>query len=136
MISHNTRKIVILAIIGFSVALCCSPFYIRHRQYKSAIPPEEVTSILKFQSIMDNGDYTYYSFGRSDRQYFEARRLLPFYFTFRSGWACYVFDDKGRFFDWTPDNGEDPEWDLRWGQLGRNPQSFREVRASVMAFEP
>ena len=121
-----------LGVIGLIfVGALSVPIFIGYLQYRSAEPPPEVKSLQTFRTHMDDGSYDYFSFASQEGSHFEARKLLPFWFTFRSGWACYVFDTDGRFLDWTTDNGEDREWDLRWGQIGRGRMDVQDIEEAI-----
>lgn len=49
---------------------------------------------------------------------------------FPSGCPVYIFDRAGRIVDWTPDEGDDPEFNQRWpGVFSGRAISPREVAA-------
>lgn len=123
-----------LGLIGLIfVGVLAVPIFIGHFQNRAAEPPPEVESFQTFRTCMDDGSYEYFVFGISDKRFYEARKLLPFYFTFRSGWACYVFDTSGQYLGWTEDNGDDPPWNLKWGQLGRSPIAVEDIEVAIRA---
>lgn len=105
-----------------------SPVFIGRYQYAGATPPQNVKSLSDFREKMDPGNFEYFKFGRDDREFYEARHLLPFWFTIRSGPCCYVFDSEGKLIDWIADNGDDRDWDLKWGQTGRQPVDFDAIK--------
>ena len=68
-----------------------------------------------------------------ENTFYEARKPLPKW-TLPSGKACYIFDDRGHFLDWTPDNGDDPRWNKKWGQTeGRRTISFDQITENIEA---
>lgn len=94
-------------------------------------PRGRFASVDEFQFVMNgSGDYRWSRFAKLKRPYFEARRLMPLW-TLPSGSTCYVFDERGEFVDWILDNGESNTWDSRWGQTGRTPATFEEIRAEI-----
>ena len=110
------------------LAILFSPIFIGRYQYATATPPRSVKTLPDFRARMDQDDIEYFKFERSNHEFYEARRLLPLFFTFRSGPCSYIFDSRGKLLEWTADNGNDRDWDVKWGQIGRQAVPYHAIQ--------
>jgi len=88
--------------------------WLDHSHHKQSTPPEEVQTLERFAEVMPPPQFLQ-SFQRNENKYLLwAGPSAPWYLL-HSGPPTYIFDDSGRLIDWTPDRGDTPTFDKKWG---------------------
>jgi len=96
------------------------------RERSKLRPPEGMKNVEDFTSRFGR-EHSWVVVLIDGKTLYEARKRAPTW-TLPSGEACYIFDEKGHFLGWTPDNGDDTRWNEKWGQdKGRQPIPFDEM---------
>jgi|GEM_PF-3270829 len=98
-------------------------------RYAKLRPTEDMNTLEDFASRFGR-DCQWLILKIEGETYYEARVWPGQYM---SGDACYVFDEKGYFVDWTWDSGDDPRWtNTKWNQTGeRHPYSFDQIIENI-----
>ncbi|MBI5093144.1 MAG: hypothetical protein HZB26_11980 [Candidatus Hydrogenedentes bacterium] len=88
-------------------------------------------TLADFESRMGT-DYAYVVLEKDGQRYYEAKRRPPFG-TAPSGYTCYLFDQEGKYVDWTWDNWDDVAWKERWGETERDerPITLAEINEQI-----